>query len=127
MNQETNQEQELALKLAENHAAVKRLLGHRWIPRVTELRPVIAGYMRRAKTTNHLEAVLPVAKMMAAAGHAPNLLLAVAVELSTMPTPPGWSADCSVPALNFPSPPEGNGQPFDTLKPLPGHPEEKNP
>lgn len=72
---------EVSAKLLEARDACKLLLGHKWPARVEEYSAAIRELMRKARTESVLDAVLPVAKAMSAAGDSPMVLLAVACEM----------------------------------------------
>lgn len=70
-----------SLRLEDNLDAMRRLHIDEWVEIVTEMKPMIEELMRRAKTTNPIEAVVPVVKKMHEDDKSPLLVLAVATEM----------------------------------------------
>lgn len=72
----------LANDLKDNYLLMKRLHGPKWSQIVSDTKPSILKFMELTKTTNPLEAILPIAKQMSAAGENPMTMIAVACEIS---------------------------------------------
>lgn len=68
-------------RLLANHDFIKNSSGDEWSQIVAEQRGMIEDLMK-AKSESALQVVLPIAKEMSADGENPQLILAVAVEIS---------------------------------------------
>jgi hypothetical protein len=72
----------VAAKLESALQTMKRLLGDKWEERATPYRTALQGIMA-TDGCSVLDAALPVAKRMTAAGESPVMLLAVAAEMAS--------------------------------------------
>ena len=72
-------------QLLDNLNVQKRLHGSRWGEVMADLGTALELHMKATGETNPLNAALPIAKKMSAAGENPMIFLAVATELANTP------------------------------------------
>jgi len=72
-------------QLLDNLSVQKRLHGSRWRDVMADLGTALQLHMKATGETNPINAALPIAKKMSAAGENPMIFIAVATELANTP------------------------------------------
>lgn len=81
-------------QLLDNLSVQKRLHGSRWREVMADLGTALQLHMKATGESNPINAALPIAKKMSAAGENPMIFIAVATELANTPNNAAMS-DCA--------------------------------